>query len=263
MLSLDCKSCHKEADSSIGPAFVLVAKKYAKDPNAVSYLAEKIKKGGAGVWGTTAMAAHPTLAQSDLDQMIGWILSLANKEPVKKSLPQAGSIMPQANQKPMQNWSYLQAILIKVAIILKRSPAAISIALRSNNISFTGREEIKGFTFYSANGNNYLVLPKDEGWFAVDSIDLTNVKSVNIIMGWQNAPKLGFDYEVKLDGSDGKLIGKGSVPTPQKNTKTGIAPVVLDQVKDGNFHKLYFIYKSKDPTAATEAGISMLQFNAK
>ena len=99
MLSLDCKSCHKEADSSVGPAFVWVAKKYAKDPNAVSYLSEKIKRGGAGVWGTTAMAAHPTLSQSDLDQMIGWILSLNNKAAVKKSLPQTGSVIPASQSK--------------------------------------------------------------------------------------------------------------------------------------------------------------------
>src|SRR5262249_11927811 len=34
MMSLDCKTCHKEAEKSVGPAFVDVAKKYAKDPKA-------------------------------------------------------------------------------------------------------------------------------------------------------------------------------------------------------------------------------------
>ena len=61
MLSLDCKSCHKEAEKSIGPSFVQVSEKYGKDPNAVSYLTQKIIKGGSGVWGEVAMAAHPTL----------------------------------------------------------------------------------------------------------------------------------------------------------------------------------------------------------
>src|SRR5258707_10952355 len=34
MLSLDCKSCHKEAEASIGPSFMQVSQKYGKDPNA-------------------------------------------------------------------------------------------------------------------------------------------------------------------------------------------------------------------------------------
>ena len=33
--SLDCKTCHKEAEKSIGPSFLQVAQKYQKDPNAI------------------------------------------------------------------------------------------------------------------------------------------------------------------------------------------------------------------------------------
>jgi cytochrome c551/c552 len=88
MLSLDCKSCHKENEKSVGPAFVQVAQKYKNDPNAVGYLVKKIKNGGSGVWGEVAMAAHPTLSETDLQQVVQWVLSLANKAPVKKSLPQ-------------------------------------------------------------------------------------------------------------------------------------------------------------------------------
>ena len=263
MLSLDCKSCHKEADSSVGPAFIMVAKKYAKDPNAVNYLAEKIIKGGAGVWGTTAMAAHPTLSQSDLDQMVGWILSLANKEVVKKSLPQTGSITPVANQKPNAVLVLSASYTDKGGNNIKALTGSNSIALRSNNLSFTGKEEVKGFTFYNANGINYLVLPQDEGWFAVDSIDLTGVSSMNIVAGWRNAPKLGFDFDVRLDAPDGKLLGKGSMTIPQKNLLKGAAHVKLESITDNRFHKLYFIYKPKDPKVKIEAGVEMLQFNGK
>ena len=263
VMSLDCKSCHKEADSSVGPAFVLVAKKYAKDPKAVSYLAEKIRRGGAGVWGTTAMAAHPTLSQSDLDQMIGWILSLANTEPVKKSLPQSGSITPAVNQKPTAVLVLSASYTDKGGNNIKALTGSNSIVLRSNNVFFTGKEEVKGFTFFKMNGSNYLVLPPGEGWIGIDSIDLTGVASVNIIAGWQDPPKLGLDFEARLDAPDGKLLGKGSIPVPQKGQKSGIAHVTLESVIDGRLHKLYFIYKSKDPKAMIQAGIAGLQFNAK
>jgi cytochrome c len=263
MLSLDCKSCHKEADSSIGPAFILVAKKYAKDPNAVNYLAEKIRKGGAGVWGTTAMAAHPSLTQGDLDPIIGWILSLDNKKAVKKSLPQTGNIIPEANQKPNAELVLSASYTDKGGNNIKALTGSNSIALRSNNLSFTDSEEVKGFTFFKTNGNNYLVLPQGEGWFAIDSIDLSGVLSVNIIAGWQDAPTLGLDFDVRLDAANGKLLGKGSMPVPQKGQQTGAAHVPLEPISDGRFHKLYFIYKPKDPKVLIEGGVSMLQFNAK
>ena len=41
MLSLDCKSCHKEAEKSVGPAYQAVSAKYQKNPNAVVYLTQK------------------------------------------------------------------------------------------------------------------------------------------------------------------------------------------------------------------------------
>ena len=34
--TLDCKTCHKEADKSIGPAFLLVVQKYQKIPKPVT-----------------------------------------------------------------------------------------------------------------------------------------------------------------------------------------------------------------------------------
>jgi len=263
MMSLDCKSCHKEADSSVGPAFVMVAKKYAKDPNAVNYLAEKIRRGGAGVWGTTPMAAHPTLSQSDLDQMIGWILSLASTAEVKKSLPQAGSIVPEANQKPDAQLVLSASYTDKGANNIKALTGSNSTALHSNNVYFLGKEEVKGFTFHKAKGINNLVLPQGGGWFAIDSIDLTGVKSDNIMAGWQDVPKLVLDFEVRLDAPDGKPIGTGSIAVPQKGELNGTAKVMLEPVTDTRFHKLYFIYKPKDPKTSIEAGIAALQFNAK
>jgi cytochrome c len=81
---LDCKSCHKEDGISIGPSFKRVAEKYAHDKNATVYLSQKIVKGGSGVWGDVAMAAHPSLEQKDLNQILQYILSLKPKAESKK-----------------------------------------------------------------------------------------------------------------------------------------------------------------------------------
>jgi cytochrome c551/c552 len=88
--SLDCKACHKAEEKSIGPSYTMVADKYAKDNRAVDYLSNKIIKGGGGVWGEVAMAAHPDLKPQDAVKIVNWILSL--KQDAEKSLPANGAI---------------------------------------------------------------------------------------------------------------------------------------------------------------------------
>jgi cytochrome c len=77
---MDCKSCHKEDGPSIGPSFVRVAEKYAKDKKAAAYLGQKIMKGGSGVWGDVAMSAHPDINSNDLNQIVQYVLSLKTKK---------------------------------------------------------------------------------------------------------------------------------------------------------------------------------------
>ncbi|MDB4918066.1 ThuA domain-containing protein [Mucilaginibacter sp.] len=76
MLSLDCKTCHKIAEKSIGPAFTEVAKKYPNNKASMAHLTEKVKEGGSGIWGDVAMPAHPALKPAEAKQIISWILSL-------------------------------------------------------------------------------------------------------------------------------------------------------------------------------------------
>ena len=49
------------------------------------------------------------------------------------------------------------------------------------------------------NGANYLAYPEDEGWFGIDHIDLTGVKSLNILINNLVASKNDFPFEKKLD----------------------------------------------------------------
>lgn len=72
----DCLTCHKISEKLIGPAYQEVANKYENTPANVTMLAEKIIKGGTGVWGQTAMTAHAQLSQADAEQMVKYILLL-------------------------------------------------------------------------------------------------------------------------------------------------------------------------------------------
>jgi len=263
MLSMDCKSCHKETDKSIGPSYLQVAQRYGKEANALNLLTEKIIKGGGGTWGEVAMPAHPTLAKNDAQQIVTWILSLDNKEIAKKSLPQSGTIIPTAQQKPNSVLVLSASYTDKGGNNIKALTGSRSIALRNSMLLFSGKEKVKGFTPFNYNGSVALIIPSGEGWIELTDIDLTNVNAVNIISGWQEAPQFGFAFEVRLDTPEGKLIGHGNMAVPKKGQVTGIAPVSLEPTTDGKFHTVYILYKPIDPKGNAQAAIGSLQFVAK
>jgi cytochrome c len=262
-MSLDCKSCHKETEKSIGPSYLQVAQKYGKDAEAVNYLTKQIVKGSQGVWGETQMPAHPTLPESDIHQIVGWILSLGDKSAVKKSLPVSGRITPPADQNPNTDLVLSATYTDRGGNNIKALTASTAVALPSSKISFTGKESVQGFRPFKYNSNNVLILPEKEGWFALDSIDLTDVRSVDMMTGWQQAPSVGFNFEVRLDTPAGKLLGKGRMPVPKKDQRTGSAHVGLRPVTDGKFHTVYFIYKpGKEVKTETQASVTSVKFNA-
>jgi cytochrome c len=72
----DCKTCHHATNKLIGPAHTDVAKKYEFTAANVSYLADKIIKGGTGVWGQIPMTAHADVSKADAEKMARYVLSL-------------------------------------------------------------------------------------------------------------------------------------------------------------------------------------------
>ena len=72
----DCFTCHKLREAATGPAYGDVAKKYDNTEANQTLLADKIIKGGQGVWGEIPMAAHPALSKEDAVQMVKYILLL-------------------------------------------------------------------------------------------------------------------------------------------------------------------------------------------
>lgn len=71
--SKNCMTCHKIDAKLIGPAYKDVAKKYAaKDVDA---LADKVIKGGSGVWGAVPMAPN-NVTKDEATKLVKWILTL-------------------------------------------------------------------------------------------------------------------------------------------------------------------------------------------
>ncbi len=76
----DCKSCHNTFKKTIGPAYEEVARKYRTTEDNIATLTQKVINGGAGIWGSQIMNAHPDVPESDIRQMITYILSLDAEE---------------------------------------------------------------------------------------------------------------------------------------------------------------------------------------
>jgi len=72
--SKNCLSCHAVDKKVVGPSYKDVAKKYtAKDE---PMLAEKVIKGGKGVWGPVPMPPNPSVTPDEANKLVKWILSL-------------------------------------------------------------------------------------------------------------------------------------------------------------------------------------------
>jgi cytochrome c len=267
MLSLDCKTCHQIDTKSIGPAFTDVAKRYEKDPNAVNYLAHKIIKGGGGVWGETAMSAHPDLPESDAKQIVAWIQTLAGSGKNQKSLPAEGTVAPTLNMPAKPNGVLVisASYTDKGGVNIKPLTGQTAVGLRSSKVTFESASNLQGFTSVDFNGSHMMILPKDKGWFSIDSIDLTDVSSATMITGWQNQPQFGYTVELHLDKPDGQLIGSATIPGVP-NGKQGFLPLktAITPVTDGKPHNLYFVTVGKNPKQEPNvAALQSIEFAAK
>lgn len=70
-----CVACHTADRKLVGPAFKDIAKKYAGDPNAKTYLEKKIRNGGSGVWGSLVMPPQATLSDAEIGTLAEWVLA--------------------------------------------------------------------------------------------------------------------------------------------------------------------------------------------
>jgi cytochrome c len=71
-----CSACHAIDKKVIGPAYQEVAAKYKGDASAPAKLADKVKKGGVGVWGQIPMPPNAQVSDADIKNLVEWILTL-------------------------------------------------------------------------------------------------------------------------------------------------------------------------------------------
>ena len=71
-----CTACHAIDKKVSGPAYQDVAAKYEGDAGAATKLADKVKKGGSGVWGPVPMPPNTQVSDADIKTMVAYVLAL-------------------------------------------------------------------------------------------------------------------------------------------------------------------------------------------
>ena len=72
-----CTTCHVvKGTKTIGPTYADVAKKYGGQKDAEAKLADKVKKGGQGVWGQVPMPPNGAVPDADIKALVKWVLSV-------------------------------------------------------------------------------------------------------------------------------------------------------------------------------------------
>jgi cytochrome c len=72
----NCMACHATDKKLVGPAYKDVAAKYAGQKDAVDKLAQKIIKGGSGVWGPVPMPPNANVSEAEAKTLAAWVLTV-------------------------------------------------------------------------------------------------------------------------------------------------------------------------------------------
>jgi cytochrome c len=232
----DCKSCHMIDTKSAGPAYKDVAAKYKSQTGAVDMLAAKIIKGGAGVWGTTEMAAHPQISVDDARKMVEYVLSLG-QEKTEKMLPLSGTVTP---GKETDGAYVLTATYFdKPQSNIPSLSSSAAVVLRSGMLSANSAEDLRIARKVNYQGQWALENVQNGAVAVFKNLDLTGVKKATF-MTYINDPAAnpGGEIEIHLDKEDGLLLGKA------KASKAGLSGVATAFESTAGIHDVYIVFKN-------------------
>nr|WP_295922014.1 ThuA domain-containing protein [uncultured Dyadobacter sp.] len=246
----DCKACHSISKKSIGPAYGDVARKYKGSSTALETLTRKVINGGGGVWGETAMAAHPQLSATDASEMVKYILNLSGDAAAPASLPVKGNYtagLP-AGDKGKGVFVVRASYEDKGAKGLPALRSEQTFVLRNSVVDVHGFDVYDNVNKMSYGGNNLAIPSKSGAYMGLKQVDLNGVTAFRVMA---MAPKpqlnaLGGKVELRLDSPTGKIIGESEFLEPSE--KMDFKPVALELPlksaigTDGKPHDIYLIF---------------------
>jgi cytochrome c len=240
----DCKSCHLPNKRSVGPSYLEVAKKYKGKASSVENLAQKVIKGGSGVWGDHAMSAHPQLSITDSRAIVEYILSVGDKKTVVKSMPIKGTYTTKASEEQKEKGTYILRAAYRDRGTASMTPLIGEdiLVLRYPVLDPEFADITKGFNKVITPGKA-LYMQGNNSFLAYKDIDLNNISGFALrVMANTRTAAAGGIIEVRLDAPDGMLAAQTSlVDSQQRGWQTVIAPLTGVSGK----HTVYFVFKNE------------------
>jgi cytochrome c len=86
----NCTGCHDFAAKAVGPSYADIGKRYPV-PSSIALLADHIRNGSAGMWGSTRMPPHPDLTSQQAADIARWIIEHADDPGVAYHVGKDGS----------------------------------------------------------------------------------------------------------------------------------------------------------------------------
>ena len=250
----DCKACHAIDKKSIGPAYMDVAKKYRRGQTNINQLAEKVIKGGGGVWGEQAMAAHPQIPISEARDMVDYILSLNDTK--KASQPVEGQYETTAHKGKKEGAYIIQATYTdKGGKVIGPLTTSQSLALRSPKIKANSFDESKSVSKFTVEqlGGEVVIATENDSYIAFKNIDLTGVKSIVVGAFSQQGTTMGGALEVRLGSPTGTVVGNLEVK------EASLMPLKM-KVNTAGEQDLYFVFKNPKAEGKPLFAINTIEF---
>ena len=253
----DCKSCHREEERMIGPSYLEVANKYKDDPQASTYLAQKIISGGSGVWGQINMSAHPLYSEEDARRMADYILSLAVQNKSVKRMDVQGTIMIPENIESQGDRTYV----MKATYIDQGSPGMEPITVSAVRTLQPPKLEAENFSSHrdllSEVGARSVSMGFSSTYISFRNIDLNNVDSVTFRYSYKGPECF---ITIKLDSPEGESIGMAQfIGDPGFK---GFRELSIPIKATSGSKEIFFLH-DKAPDIHEEIGLDWIRFHKK
>lgn len=251
----DCVSCHKIDGLSVGPSYKSISEKYlgqrGRRSLKESYLAEKIIKGGGGVWGETAMAAHPDISPKDANQMAKYILSVGEKKK-EVEIPAFGSHVlqvPEGND-PGGKFVIMASYTDKGNGDVEPLRSFDNLVLQPATLSavaYTSGEFVSQFTitpdmFPGIEQEFEIAVVNDNAVITYEAMDLTGIGSVILTASAPGMFASGGSFDIYLDDPESEPIYSGEIKVSMQMGAMDNIPIPL--AEHSGIHDLIVKFKS-------------------
>ncbi|WP_198439843.1 ThuA domain-containing protein [Pareuzebyella sediminis] len=241
----DCKACHGINEQVNGPSYMEIAKKYTSEDTG--YLVSKIIKGGSGVWGERAMAAHPQLNIEEVSQMVDYILSLQKDNKAKdKSLPLQGTLTFDQHLRSQGEGTYI----LMASYRDNGTPAQPNSELTANEQFIFKSQKLEaenateiteGTGIWSTNYSRVVGPLVHNSYLKFDGIDFKNLKNLKYATFFNSNYDFEGTLEIREGSLDGPVIGSQTLQY-EGDEKTAYYTIpVTPSLENG---ALYLVFKN-------------------